>query len=111
MESTVHYLPQNDSKIKSNGNSLKVESPFDDFHLYALEWSEEKFDFFYDDIKYHSIPLSSFDDAEGGNPFRLPHYLLINLAIGGGWGGPLGDSVLPVRYEIDYVRFFKHKSP
>jgi hypothetical protein len=38
------------------------------------------------------------------NPFRKPHYLLINLALGGAWGGEIDDAVLPQKYLIDYVR-------
>ena len=43
------------------------------------------------------------------NPFRKPHYLLINLALGGSWGGPMEDAVLPQKYLIDYVRVYEAK--
>ena len=43
------------------------------------------------------------------NPFRKPHYLLINLALGGAWGGPMDDAVLPQQYVIDYVRVLEMK--
>ena len=50
-------------------------------------------------------------DSEHGNPFRQPHYILLNLAIGGGWGGQKGidDTIFPCRYEIDYVRVYQKK--
>jgi beta-glucanase (GH16 family) len=41
------------------------------------------------------------------NPFRKPHYLLINLALGGAWGGEIDDAVLPQKYLIDYVRIYQ----
>jgi beta-glucanase (GH16 family) len=49
---------------------------------------------------------------EGGpdNPFRKPHYLLLNPAIGGAWGGEVDDSVLAQKYLIDYVRVYQDKS-
>ena len=65
-------------------------------------------DFFFDD----SIYFSYDNDKTGDNdtwPFDKPHYLLLNLAYGGSWGGQQGvdPSLLPVRYEIDYVRYYK----
>ena len=42
-------------------------------------------------------------------PFDKPHYLILNLAIGGTWGGQKGidDAIFPQRYLIDYVRVYK----
>jgi hypothetical protein len=42
-------------------------------------------------------------------PFDQPHYLILNLAIGGAWGGQKGidESIFPARYEIDYVRVYE----
>jgi len=34
---------------------------------------------------------------------------MVNLALGGAWGGPMDDSVLPQRYSIDYVRVCEPK--
>ena len=45
--------------------------------------------------------------TSGENPFDKPHYLLLNLALGGSWGGEMDDSVLPQRYLIDYVRVYQ----
>jgi hypothetical protein len=44
-------------------------------------------------------------------PFDRPFYLILNLAIGGGWGGKEGidDTIFPQRFEIDYVRVYKHR--
>jgi hypothetical protein len=44
-------------------------------------------------------------------PFDQPFYLILKLAIGGGWGGKMGvdDSIFPAVLEIDYVRVFKRK--
>ena len=44
-------------------------------------------------------------------PFDAPQYLLINLAIGGTWGGQQGidDSLFPHRYQIDYVRIYQQR--
>jgi beta-glucanase (GH16 family) len=59
--------------------------------------------FYFDQQAYFTFEL----DAAGSgpdNPFRKPHYLLLNLALGGSWGGPMDDTVLPQQFQIDYVR-------
>ncbi|MCY2986785.1 MAG: family 16 glycosylhydrolase [Planctomycetota bacterium] len=70
------------------------------------EWTPERMDFFFDEKKYHSFDVKTADDP-GQNPFRQPQYLLINLALGGSWGGKIDDSVLPQKYLLDYVRVYQ----
>jgi len=65
-------------------------------------------DFFFDDSLYFTFE----NDGTGNSdtwPFNEPQYLLLNLAYGGSWGGQEGvdTSLLPVRYEIDYVRYYR----
>ena len=45
-------------------------------------------------------------------PFDRPHYLILNAAIGGSWGGQKGidDTIFPQQYYIDYVRVFKKRT-
>jgi beta-glucanase (GH16 family) len=94
----------------SLGGNLPGQKPSDGFHLYAVEWFADRMDFYYDDATYFSCPLDKAGAGEE-NPFRKPHYLILNLAIGGSWGGQKGidDAVFPQRYEIDYVRFYRQK--
>ncbi|HEU4850829.1 MAG TPA: hypothetical protein VFT37_01595 [Telluria sp.] len=40
-------------------------------------------------------------------PFDKPHFLILNVAIGGFLGGPVDDSIFPVTMEVDYVRIYK----
>jgi beta-glucanase (GH16 family) len=42
-------------------------------------------------------------------PFDQPFYLILNIAIGGGWGGTKGvdESIFPQRMEVDYVRVYE----
>jgi beta-glucanase (GH16 family) len=105
---TLHY--SRDRKNAGKGNKIVTEKPSDDFHIYAVEWNSEKMDFYFDDKIYHTFKL---DDAteEGYNPFRDPQYLLINLAIGGSWGGKVDDSIFPQKYLIDYVRVYQGMDP
>jgi beta-glucanase (GH16 family) len=101
---TTHFSLE--GKHRSKGQSIKVDKPFDAFHIYAVEWHPDRIDFFFDDEKFHSFNI---DDVGTGpdNPFRKPHYLLINLALGGQWGGEIDDAMLPQKYLIDYVRVYQ----
>jgi beta-glucanase (GH16 family) len=76
------------------------------FYTYAIEWYPDRIDFFVNDTKY----FSSTNDGTGWEawPFDKPFHLILNLAIGGDWGGVKGvdDSIFPQRMEVDYVRIY-----
>lgn len=104
VHATVHYGTKTDHRFLHG--QVVTPSPFADFHRYAVEWFPDRIDFFFDDDRYHRFLV----DAAGpgpDNPFRQPHYLLLNLALGGSWGGELDDAVLPQQYLIDYVRVYR----
>ena len=109
IHANIHTRAYNHTIGTNKGNQIEVKDPWSDFHIYAVEWFEEHMDFFMDDSLYFS-----FENDGAGNhdtwPFDKPHYLLINLAYGGSWGGEKGvdTSLLPVKYEIDYVRYYQH---
>jgi beta-glucanase (GH16 family) len=101
---TVHYAV--DGKHQADSSTMETPTPFAAFHNYSVEWTPERIDFFFDRQKYHTVLIAK----AGGpavNPFCKPHYLIINFALGGSWGGPIDDSVLPQKYIIDYVRVYR----
>jgi beta-glucanase (GH16 family) len=101
---TLHYAV--DGKHHADQGILETIRPYDNFHIYAVEWRPDRIDFYFDSTKYHTALL---DKAGKGaeNAFRAPHYLIINFALGGDWGGAVDDSVLPQKFLIDYVRVYK----
>lgn len=108
IHANIHTKAYNHSIGTNKGNRIEVKDPWADFHVYSVEWFEDRLDFFLDDSLYFSFE----NDGLGNNdtwPFDKPHYLLINLAYGGTWGGNQGVdvSLLPVEYKIDYVKYFK----
>jgi beta-glucanase (GH16 family) len=91
----------------NKGASIFIPQPYEKFHIYAIEWFEDKIDIFIDDEKYFT-----FENKGTGWetwPFDEKFYLIINAAFGGSWGGEYGvdDSILPQRFYIDYVRVYK----
>jgi beta-glucanase (GH16 family) len=103
---TMHYAVG--GKRQSDGGRLEATRPYDDFHTYAVEWYPDRVDFYFDNRKYHTVLVDKAGKGED-NPFRNPHYLLINFALGGSWGGPIDEAILPQKYLIDYVRIYKQK--
>ncbi len=105
---TIHYFV--DGKHASQGAQLPIDHPESGFHVYAAEWTPDRIDLFVDDQKYFSFDVSKADN-DGQNPFHKPHFLILNLALGGDWGGSIDDSIFPQRMTIDYVRVYQKIVP
>ena len=77
------------------------------FHVYAMEWNADSISIFVDDKKYFSF----INEHKGKDywPFDAPCHLLLNIAIGGDWGGQKGvdEKIFPQKMEIDYVRVYQ----
>lgn len=103
----VHCKKYNHSVGNNKGASIEAKNPTEAYHLYAIEWTGDKIDFFFDETKYFTYQNegTGFDAW----PFDEPHYLILNAAIGGSWGGREGidDSIFPQEYHIDYVRVYE----
>ena len=108
IHANVHTKAYNHTIGTNKGNKIQVKDPWSDFHIYAVEWFEDHMDFFLDDSLYFSFENDMSSRHETW-PFDKPHYLLLNLAYGGAWGGNEGvdTTLLPLEYKIDYVRYFK----
>lgn len=95
----------------SHGNTINTKrTPFPDieegYHVYAIEWDKDKIDFFVDKkLVYTFNPEVKNEDTW---PFNKPFYIIVNLAIGGNFGGPdVDDKVLPQKFLIDYIKVYQ----
>ena len=104
IHSNCHYSIS--GRLTSSGGTVKLDNPWDDFHVYAMEWNSERMDFFCDQNKYFTFNVSKADE-NGANPYRKPQYLILNLALGGDYGEPIDDSILPQKFVIGYVRVYQ----
>ena len=78
----------------------------DDFHTFAVEWSPGRIVWFVDDIEYHRATPA--DVAPSAWAFDHPFFLLLNLAVGGNFGGPVGpETTFPQEFVVDYVRIYR----
>lgn len=79
------------------------------FHVYALDWTTDTIKISIDNRVYFSF--GNEHKGKGAWPFDTPFYLLLNIAVGGNWGGAKGmdDKTLPWKMEVDYVRVYQNK--
>lgn len=83
---------------------VKKEGVSETFHDYALDWDEEKIVFEVDGVEQCAFYKKDYADSW---PFDKPHYLILNVAIGGGFGGEADMSVLPATMEIKSIKIYQ----
>ena len=103
---TVHTEAYNHGLGTQRGDNIQVPDAEQEFYLYAIEWDQGRISFFVDDSCYYTFwnPQISYKEW----PFDKRFHLLLNIAIGGSWGGAQGiDPMLTqASMEIDYVRVY-----
>jgi beta-glucanase (GH16 family) len=87
--------------------TIGVPDASDAFHTYTLEWDPDEIRMYVDDQHYFT------SRREGGDwqswPFYRPFHLILNIAVGGAWGGEQGvdDAIFPQRMEVEFVRVYR----
>lgn len=103
---SLHSLAHNWLTETQPTDSIFIETVATDFHVYAIEWAPGEIRFFVDDTEI----LHARDPGTGWEewPFDQPFHLILNVAVGGFWGGQQGidPDIWPQRMEIDYVRVY-----
>lgn len=82
------------------------------FHEWRMDWDQNRIRLFVDDKLLNEIDVSAAvnGDQKGAHPFREPHYLILNLAVGGTQGGDPSATTFPARFEVDYIRVYQRDS-
>jgi beta-glucanase (GH16 family) len=109
IHANIHTEAYNHVKKTGKGAKTTVAGPYNSFHLYGLEWTPERMDFFVDGKKYFTYENDKTGEAAW--PFDKPFFLILNVAVGGAWGGQKGidDSIFPQRMEVEYVRVYQRR--
>ena len=106
--SSIHCESYNHVKNTQKTAERLTAGAEDEYHVYALEWTEDYIKTFVD-----GEPLLTFRNDKAGRdstwPFNKKFYIILNLAWGGDWGGMNGvdESALPCTMQVDYVRVYK----
>ena len=102
---TQRYNHRAQSQVRA---STVVASAHDRFHVYALEWRHDGLRVFVDNVCF-----GVYEKERGAGPDEWPFddrfYLLLNIAVGGSWGGLHGvdEAAFPASMEVAYVRVFE----
>jgi beta-glucanase (GH16 family) len=73
-----------------------------------VEWSPNLIVWYLDGQEYHRVT----PDSLGGRPWRFdyPYFLILNVAVGGNFGGPVGpETTFPQTMLVDYVRVYEYR--
>ena len=104
---TVHTTRHSHLDGTQKSGNVRSADVTRDFHRYAIEWEADEIRFYFDEQLYFTYE----NDGTGPEswPFDQPFYVIVNLAVGGNWGGQQGidDRVFPQRMEGDYVRIYE----
>ncbi len=96
---TLHYPGR--SGGSADGSSKFITNATTEFHIYTLEWTATSINIAVDGIVYHSV------NNNGNLPFNQDFFLLLNVAIGGTFAGPVDPAFTSGTMEVDYVRVYK----
>ncbi|TBW27109.1 family 16 glycosylhydrolase [Gramella sp. KN1008] len=100
ISSAIHYTG-NSGGDAIVGEVTGVDDVTSEFHVYEVEWTEDKITFFMDGVNH-----LEFDNSDA-TPFNDDFYLLLNVAMGGSLGGTIADDFQESSMEVDYIRVFQ----
>lgn len=96
-----HWANTQTGEYQNTGTTTYIADSSSAFHLYSLIWDETKMQILLDNVVFMELP------NEASNPFDNPHYLLLNIAIGGNLGGEVPANFPNQVMEVDYVRIYQ----
>ena len=114
---TVHFnlhSKANNHLADTNISSgpVELETAEEEFHKYGILWTPTKLSCYLDEPENVTVTFDRPADFNQDNwPFDKPFYFLLNVAVGGDWGGKEGveDSIFPSTMEVDYVRVYQNR--
>ena len=96
---TLHYPGR--SGGNADGNTKVIANATTEFHIYTLDWSAASIKIYVDNQLFHTVANSS------RIPFNHDFFLIMNLAIGGNFAGPVDPTLTNATMEVDYIRVYK----
>ena len=104
---TVHTGGYNHTRNNHRSHRVTIPTVCTQFHRYQMTWTPERITVGVDDRNFFQYSNDHSGNAQW--PFDSPQYLILNIAVGGDWGGQMGvdDTIWPVQMEVDYVRVYQ----
>ena len=104
IHTTLHTPASFGQSVNTNVETIKnIE---EGFHVYKTNWSKDAIQFFIDNKLVYTFSPEIKD--EKNYPFNKPFFIILNMAIGGDFGGPdVDNSIFPQEFIIDYVKVYQ----
>ena len=104
---TAHCSAFNGARGNQKSSSKIISGATTEFHNYRIDWTPYSIKGFVDDEQYFEYKNDNTSYTTW--PFNKKFYMILNLAIGGNWGGAQGvdDTIFPSTMEVDYVKVYK----
>ncbi len=106
---SAHTFSYNHVLGTQKSNKVKIDDCYTAFHLYRIEWEASEYRIYVDD----QLIFTFKNEGKGYKvwPFDKRFHLLLNVAVGGNWGGSQGidDTIFPRKMVVDYVRVYQKK--
>lgn len=96
---TLHYTGR--SGGNADGASVMIPNATTEFHIYSMEWNESTIKIYVDNqlfFTYNNNPNS---------PFNQNFFFIMNVAMGGNFGGTIDPNVTNATMEVDYIRVYQ----
>lgn len=113
----IHTAEKNGTNGKNWSSRVYKDGVENQYHVYGVEWIQEDFEgrdriiFSYDgEVQTMVLENEEHIDEDYFWPFNQPHYIILNLALGGTMGGTINDAIFdnPVKMKVDWVRVYQH---
>jgi beta-glucanase (GH16 family) len=107
VHATAHTAAYNHARGNQRTAQVSVPDACGEFHRYQMHWTASRITVGVDDRNFYQYSSDGSGNDEW--PFESPQYLILNVAVGGDWGGQRGvdDSIFPVEMHVDYVRVYQ----
>ncbi|BCR35798.1 family 16 glycosylhydrolase [Mariniplasma anaerobium] len=110
--STIHTEKFNHQDGTQIGYDITVPTAETEFHTYEIIWNPGEIITYVDGVSFATFRYTAQFNQDVAYyeafPFDQDFFLILNLALGGGFGGTVDDSIFPTAFEIDYVRVYKY---
>ena len=106
---TVHTKAFNHVIGTQKGDTISVRDFSSKFHVYRMDWTPESIQIFVDETPYFQFKNTGKSWQEW--PFNKPEHLILNIAMGGDWGGQKGvdEKITSAKMLVDWVRVYKYE--
>ncbi len=108
---SIHTSAYNHTRNTQRTSSKMVPTALDGFHVYRVDWTPYAVRGFVDNEQY--FEFINENNGFTAWPFDKRFFLILNVAVGGNWGGAQGvdNNIFPTTMEVDYVKVFKMLDP